>query len=190
MVNGPGVRPYIAGKTKDHWMWQRWDIQPGEIYLTPEEKAFATPWAGMVMVEPHTKVRNGNKAWPWTRWQSFVSATPDVCFVQAGPDGTRWLEGVTRVRTNDFRLACSVLAASKAFVGCEGALHHAAAALDVPAIVLWSEFIAPEFTGYMTQRNVRHSDGWCGSRAFCGGCLMSMKRITVDEVVANLREMI
>lgn len=190
LVNGPGARPYIASKTLTHWTWQRWDIEPGELYLTHDERSFGTPYAGLILIEPHTKrQKNGsnNKAWPFERWQQVVDAFPGRRFVQVGPAGTRWLANVARAPTETFRQACAVLAGSLAFVGCEGGLHHAAAALNVPAVTLWSEFIAPEFTGYETQRNIRHADGWCGARVACMGCAESMRRIEVEEVVENLR---
>lgn len=188
LLNGPGARPYIAGRTPQRWTWQRWDIEPGEIYLSDDEVAFARHFAGMILVEPSTKVVNGNKAWPFERWQKVVDTLSEQRFVQVGPPATRWLSRVERAPTNTFREACAVLAASRTFVGCEGGLHHAAAALSVPAVVLWSEFIAPEFTGYESQRNIRHAGESCGSRVPCGGCIESMRRITVEEVVENLRE--
>jgi ADP-heptose:LPS heptosyltransferase len=187
LLNAPGVRPYIAAKTSTRWTWQRWDIEPGEIFLADDELAFAESYRGMVLIEPTTKVPGGNKAWRPERWQQVVDAMPAVRFVQTGPPDTPWLHGVKRVATT-FRQACAVLSVCRACVVPEGALHHAAAALDVPAVVLWSEFIAPEFTGYATQRNIRHAGDACGSRVHCHECAVSMARITVDEVVTNLQE--
>lgn len=189
LVNAPGVRPYIAGKTPERWTWQRWEIEPGELFLSADELAFAEPYRGMVLIEPTTKVPGSNKAWIERRWQQVVQAMPDVQFVQTGPPGTRWLVGVKRVQTT-FRQACAVLSVARACVVPEGGLHHAAAALDVPAVVLWSEFIAPEFTGYASQRNLRHAGEACGLRVRCHECAASMARITVDEVVANLQEIV
>jgi hypothetical protein len=188
--NASGMRPYIAAKTATRWTWREWDIGPGELYLSDEENAFAAPYVGRVMVEPNVKV-NGhrNKAWPWERWQALVDL--DVApFIQCGPDGTRWLDGVERVVTPTFRHACAVLGVSRAFIGTEGGLHHAAAALGVPAIVLWSEFIEPRFTGYAAHRNLRHAGPSCGSRLPCAACAASMEAIAVGEVAANLVEVL
>jgi ADP-heptose:LPS heptosyltransferase len=188
LVNCGGARPYIAGKSPTHWVWKRWDIAPGEIYLTPAEREFGAHYAGRVLIEPSTKVRGSNKAWLAERWQRVVDKS-GLSFVQVGPEGTAWLDGVVRVPTT-FRQACAVLAASRAYLGPEGALHHAAAALAVPAVVLWSHFIDPVFTGYATQRNLRHADGWCGSRTPCPTCRRSMEAITVHEVIHHLSEVI
>ena len=183
LLNAGGARPYIKQKTPTHWFWQRWDIQPGELFLTPSEIALGVPYAGCVLVEPNTKVVDGNKAWPFERWQELVRllACDHVC-VQVGAPGSRVLDGVQFVETLSVRHAFGVLAAARVFVGSEGALHHAAAALGVPAVVLWSEFISPLFTGYGSQHNIRKTSGVCGSRLPCVSCRASMEAIGVEEV--------
>ena len=190
LVNGSGVRPYIRTKTEIRWVWKRWNIEPGEIYLTDEERLFGSRYGGRILIEPQTKVPRGNKAWPWQRWQATVNVlSPWLDFVQVAPTGEGpWLDGVERVITNTFRQACAVLASSVGFVGCEGGLHHAAAALGIQAVVLYSEFIGPEITGYNSQRNIRHANGMCGARLPCEGCRLSMEAITVDEVAQAVRE--
>jgi hypothetical protein len=190
LVNGSGMRPYIREKTATRWVWKRCRVPVGEIYLTPEERLFAEPHAGHVLIEPSTKVTDGNKAWAWHRWQRLVdSDRSGLRFIQCCPSAEGpWLDDVERVVTASFRMACAVLGASRAFVGTEGGLHHAAAALGVPAVVLYSEFIGPEITGYSSQRNIRHADGMCGARVPCSGCKASMEAIEVEEVEANLLE--
>lgn len=186
LKNCGGFRPYIELKGTKRWVWKKWNISPGEIFLSEEEKAFAAPYAGKIMIEPNTKVEGSNKAWIYTRWQELVERGGE--FVQVG--GPKVLKGVQHVVAPTFRHACAVLAVSKAFVGTEGGLHHAAAALNVPAVVLFSEFISPEITGYTQHRNLRHAGPTCGSRITCQGCIASMDRITVDEVETNLREIL
>lgn len=183
LLNAGGARPYIKQKTTTHWLWQRWNIQPGELYLSDAEVAFGVPFAGCVLVEPNTKVPGGNKAWPFERWQELVHllARERAC-VQVGAPGSRVLDGVQFVETANVRYAFGVLAAARAFVGTEGALHHAAAALGVPAVVLWSEFISPVFTGYGSQHNIRKTSAVCGARLPCASCRASMDAISVDEV--------
>lgn len=187
LMNGPGIRPYIASKTEKNWTWKKWPIAPGEIFLSQAEKDFAAQYAGRVLIEPNTKVANGNKAWPFERWQA-VADSGAAQFLQVGGEGSRRLDGVPFVQT-ELRPALAILAASRGFVGSEGALHHAAAAFDVPAVVLWSHFIDVSFTGYATQTNLRHASGWCGSRTPCAECAASMARITVDEVVGAIKSL-
>jgi hypothetical protein len=187
LVNGPNARPYIAAKYQERWVWKKWNIQPGELYFDKTEREFAEPYRGCVLIEPHTKVANGNKAWEWQRWQMLVEEMADIRFVQTGPFNTRPLRGVELVATS-FRQAAAILSVARAFVGSEGALHHAAAALSIPAVVLWSEFISPEITGYSQHRNIRHAGTPCGARVPCVGCKISMGLISVEEVMAELKE--
>lgn len=187
LVNAGGARPYIRAKTETHWFWRQWDIQPGELFLTHEEHARgAVRGAGAVVVEPNTKAPDGNKAWPFARWQEVVRRL-DLNWVQVGAPGSRQLDGVRFIPTT-VREAFGVVKAARLFVGAEGALHHAAAALGTPAVVLWSEFISPVFTGYTSQRNIRKTAAVCGSRHPCASCRASMEAIPVEEVEQAIRE--
>jgi hypothetical protein len=189
LVNAPGVRPYIASKTPERWTWKKWAISPGEIFLTEAEKRFAEHYRGAVLIEPNTKGTNeGNTAWITERWWQLGATRGD--FIQVGPVGVDRIPGVPHVVTPSFRLACAVLAVCKGFVGTEGGLHHAAAALGVPAVVLFSEFISPDITGYPMHRNLRHAGPACGSRLRCEGCRRSMLALTVNEVSRNLEEIL
>ena len=187
IINCGGIRPYIAGKDGAKFRWRKWDIEPGEIYFSNGERDWGSVAHDCVMVEPHVKMRGGNKEWPFSRWQQVVDAMPEVRFLQAIKLGTEPLRGVETVETPTFRHAMALLDHARAFIGCEGGLHHAAAAVSTPAVVLWSEFIAPEFTGYPTQINIRHANGACGSRLPCPTCRASMEAIDPSEVVAALR---
>ena len=188
LVNAGGARPYIRAKTDTRWSWQPWDIKPGELFLTStelEEAETLLP-ADSVIIEPNTKIHDGNKAWRFERWQQVVGRLP-LPWVQLGPPGTRLLQGVRHVATTP-RLAFASIRSARLYVGTEGALHHAAAALNTPAVVLWSEFISPLYTGYATQHNIRKTDNVCGSRIPCQSCRASMDAITVDEVVRAIEE--
>ena len=187
LKNGGGCRPYIQAKTVRRWYFKEWDIAPGEIFLSDAEREFAEPYRGKILIEPTTKVPNGNKAWIWERWQQVAGNRDD--FIQVGGASATRLDGVDSVVTT-FREAMAVLSVCRAYVGSEGALHHVAAAFDVPAVVLWSEFVHPKFTGYASQRNLRHAEGYCGSRLPCAGCKASMEAIAVDEVLTNLGEVL
>lgn len=192
LVDGSGVRAYIAAKTPERWTWRPFCPEPAEIVFTPTELAFAEPYRGMVMIEPNVKHNtHANKAWLWNRWQQVVRSMPETRFVQCLPSATaEHPHGVSWVTTPTFRHACAVLSVCKAFVGTEGGLMHAAAAVGTPAVILWSEFISPSITGYAMHRNLRHAGPACGMRTDCPGCRASMEAITVDEVVQNLQEIL
>ncbi len=189
MINGGGVRPYIEQKTPEKWYWRPYKPKPGEIFFTDAERAFAEPYRGMVMIEPEVKnVGHNNKAWPAERWLDLVESL-DLPWLQCVPsNATRSLPPkVLKVITPTFRQAAAVLSVCKAFVSTDGGLMHAAAAVKVPAVILWSEFTSPEICGYATMTNLRHASNPCGNRLSCKSCRVAMNKITVTEVVAALK---
>lgn len=191
LVNAPGNRPYILSKDSRRFVWRRWPIAPGEIFLSDQEKSFGLTHCGHVIIEPNVKVAGSNKEWIFERWQQLVNKCPDIKFVQLiGPKSARVLRGVRLIHTQSFRYALAVLSKSRAFVGTEGGLHHGAAAFGIPAVVLFSEYVSPEITGYTVHRNIWHADTACGMRIPCATCRASMESITVEEVYRNLREIL
>lgn len=192
LMNAGGMRPYIVSKMPKHWVWRMGQVKtPGEIYFSAAEHAWAAPHGGRVLIEPNVKaIGHENKAWPFERWQELVDRNPGIPFTQCAPADGRILRGVEHVVTPTFRHAAAVLASSKTFIGAEGGLMHAAAAVGKPSVILWSEFISPEVTGYAMHRNIRHANDVCGSRIPCAGCEKSMLAITVDEVEKTLLEIL
>jgi hypothetical protein len=191
VCNAPKSRPYIHSKNKKVCEWQPFDLVPGEIFFSPEELAFGRAKAqGAIVIEPNTKVTDSNKAWPWERWEQLARQGFD--FVQLGPVGTRLLPGVRHVVTSSFREGASVLAHARGFVGTEGGMHHAAAAVSTPAVVLFSEFISPRITGYKGHINLYEGQTpyGNGARLPCKKCQASMKAITVEHVIAALHKMV
>jgi ADP-heptose:LPS heptosyltransferase len=189
--NYPGKRPYIRAVTKERYLYDNgFCIEPGEIFLTDEEKAQGIE--GAVLVEPHTKTEYGlsrNKAWPWERWQELVN-TVNVPWVQMGPKGTRILEGVSHVETESFRSTLPYINKASLIVTTDGAIHHAAAALGKKAVVLWGGVASPDLLGYKTHKNICHEEHPCGSIVDCEHCVEAMKRITVDEVAGAVLDLL
>lgn len=193
VLNTSGMRPYIAMKTPARWRWKPYQPKPAEVRFSLDEQRLADQHRGHVMIEPNVKqIGHTNKAWLWERWQELVLSMPGTTFVQCLQGGTRALAGdnVRHVLTLTFRDAMAVLSQSTALVTTEGGLMHAAAAVGVRAVVLWSEFISPEITGYKMHRNLRHAGNPCGMRLNCPGCRRSMAAITVGEVADALKEVL
>ncbi|TWI58344.1 glycosyl transferase family 9 (putative heptosyltransferase) [Pseudomonas duriflava] len=191
LCNAPKSRPYIRDKNKKTCAWQPFPLVAAEVFFTEEELAFGQAQAqGAIVVEPHTKVPDSNKAWPWERWEHLVSYGFD--FVQLGPVGTRVLPGVRHVVTSTFREAVAVLAHARAFVGAEGGLHHAAAAVSTPAVVLFSEFISPRITGYPEHINLYEGKSLYGNgaRLPCKQCRHSMLAISVEQVAQAIESIL
>lgn len=188
LLNCGGHRPYISGKNVERWTWKPFKPIPAHIALTPAELEFGRQHGGRVVIEPNVKaIGHTNKAWFWDRWQMLANRYPRK-FIQVGWGDVRRLAGVEFVPTHNVRLACAVMQFSLAYVGPEGGLHHAAAAVGIPAVVLFGGFISPEITGYLTHHNLFTGGRPCGMRVDCPHCRKAMDKITVDDVDIELNE--
>lgn len=202
LVNGPGCRPYIKEWTTADGAamavysgWRSRDnlghlvLSTAERDLGLELRAKTGPY---VVIEPHVRGNaSPNKDWGFERYQELVAKMPETRFVQLGAD-VRPLEGAVRVRTASFRDACGVLAQADAYVGPEGGLHHAAAALRRRAAVIFGSFISPETTGYSFHLNffVGDQHAPCGRWAPCAACKAALERVLVADVVRGLRSVL
>ena len=193
MVNGGGSRPYIAQKAVDRWTWKPYKPIPADIVFTREELKFAEPYRGAIMVEPNVK-NNGhdNKAWNLIAWMQLDLLLRGQRVVQCGPAGAPIkLRHAEFVATDSFRKAAAVLSVCRAFIGTEGGLHHAAAAVKVPGVVIYGGFVSPEVTGYDMHRNLFTGTGLgCGMRTHCEHCRKAMTAITPTMVMENLKGLI
>ena len=193
LTNGPGRRPYVERETEARWIWRDWICPVGEIRLSEPEQAFASRHAGRVILEPRLKAAaSPNKDWGWKRWAELARqlANRGHAVAQFGEPGEARLPATELIRTASFREACAVLARSRLAVLPEGGLHHAAAALGTPSIVIFGGFISPRQTGYLHQLNLFTGGDPCGMRRRCGHCEQAMNRIAVDEVLAKATLMI
>jgi len=160
----------------------------GEIYFSDLEVAQAAALGSLptIVVEPNVKgLLGSNKAWGFERWQSLInSLSTDYHFAQFQYPGARLLDGVEYIQTATFRSALVYLSCASGFIGTDGGLHHAAAALSKKAIVLWSHYSSPVNLGYDTHVNIRAEgvDGPCGRTYDCKECRAAMDAITTDEV--------
>jgi ADP-heptose:LPS heptosyltransferase len=189
------MRPYHTGKTPECWHYNL-DFRPdvGELYLDDKEKAFGAKYAGRVVIDPHIKPgASPNKRWPWLSWGklAFLLSPLGIRLAQVGPAGAQELMGVEFIQTDSFRLAAAVIAQARAVVLHEGGLHHAAAALGVPGVVIMGGFTPVELTGYAIHRNLGASlDDACGMRAPCKHCAKWMASIAPETVKKELMEIL
>lgn len=204
--NGPRCRPYVdyaamrrdfasvfpgrpfTTKVRDArlpWRYTNWRSTPGELYLPRFESR------GTVVIEPHMKPSGSpNKQWGWERWQELVRLM-DLSWVQLGPPGTRILEGVRHLSTPTFLDARAPLSGASAAVLPEGGLHHAAAALGIPAVVIFGGMTSPANTGYDLHVNLfEPEDGPCGQRVACEHCERAMAAIRPEIVAHHLEQVL
>lgn len=191
VLNGPSCRPYHEYKLDHRWVFkERFRATPGEIYFTEAESAFGGLHAPQIVIEPTLKAKaSPNKHWGAARWAAFIEMArlAGLKPVQLGPAGTKVLPGVGFIETPNFRSGCAVLARAQAYVGHEGGLHHAAAALGVPGVVIFGGFTPVELTGYALHRNlgVGFKEA-CGMRIPCRHCEAEMAKIEPALVLAEL----
>lgn len=184
-----GNRPYIdySQTTKARMVWNyRFHVEPGEIYLTDHEKNWSD--RDFVYIEPNTKGSfSGNKDWGFDNWQKVVNALPGIRFIQGSG---RRLANVEQRATASFRHACGLLSHASLFVGTDGGLHHAAAALGKRAVVVWGGLAPPSVLGYDTHVNLCKAKSWCGSQGKCEHCRKSMNDLSIEEVVESIRNLV
>lgn len=189
VLNAPGYRPYIARKTPTKWQWKEWECPVGELHLSAEEKSFGEAAGEIdVLLEPNLKGKAcQNKDWGFERWLRLAELLRQAGaqLTQVGAAGARLIPGVKYVETSGFRRAAAVLSRARVAVLPEGGLHHAAAALGVPAVVLFGGFISPKQTGYSSQENLFTGGEPCGNRDPCRHCAEAMGRIAPEEVSAR-----
>lgn len=188
-----GLRAYIRGKKATRWVWQPHQPTPGELYFNTEERAFGARYAGRLIIEPTLKSgASPNKQWGWAKWQALVHRLQAIGLqpTQLGPPGAARLQGVEFVQTQSMRLAAAVLSTARVAVLPEGGLHHVAAAVGAPAVVIFGGYISPEVTGYRTHRNLytesREHPLGCGMRSPCAHCAQAMAAISPDHVMQAL----
>jgi hypothetical protein len=201
LTNGVGARPYVRAWASAEGMpmcvYSNWHARDhlGHLVLSPTETDFGRELRAKVgpyvVVQPNVKPRSSpNKDWGLERYQDVIGRMPGTTFVQLSPDSedARMLKGVTVVRTPTFRKACGVLAQAQAYLGPEGGLHHAAAALRVPGVVIFGSFIHPRTTGYDIHCNlyVQDQHGPCGRWAPCQPCVQALDRIQPEDVARCL----
>jgi ADP-heptose:LPS heptosyltransferase len=196
---------------KGHWLYHavpRWKhgrylfnpefrAMRGQIFLTPEEIAFAHSLSkGFVLIEPNVKPRAVNKQWGTEKWRALVAAMQNlgIDVRQFHYPQAALIDGVQPIEVRDFRYAAAALTRARLAILPEGGLHHAAAAFKVKAIVIFGAHTHPRITGYGFHRNFYE-----GGPEGCGGielpvrcpcCEAAMRKITVERVFEAAKEML
>jgi ADP-heptose:LPS heptosyltransferase len=163
----------------------------GEIVFTPGEEAYGQRYANRIILEPHIKGKaSPNKQWSWIRWSklAWMMQNKGLRVSQVGPGNTQTLERSELIVCPDFRHAAAVLKYARAAVLPEGGLHHAAAAVGLPAVVLFGGFTPLECTGYEGHINIGASGtDACGMRTLCEHCERWMAAIKPEMVFDHLQ---
>jgi ADP-heptose:LPS heptosyltransferase len=184
-----GHRIYNAAAASGRWIWNRtFRPIPGEVFLDADELAFGSRHGDdFVVIEPELppKPQAVNKRWPRDR---FVEVARRLlrdgrAVIQLSPRPVPALvQGARVVVTPTIRHALAVLGRAALYVGHEGGMHHGAAAVGIPAVVLFGGFVPPDVTGYDTHTNLTGGAEACGRLSPCSHCRRAMESISVEEV--------
>lgn len=183
---------------KDKWIWN-YDFKaiPGEIFFHPKELRWAEQFGkGFILIEPHVQNYKGsapNKSWPFIRYSNVVQLLrQNGHVIKQFSYGQEILSGVEAIQTPSFRHALAVLSQAALYIGPEGGLHHGAAAVGLPAVVIFGGFIPPQVTGYDSHISLTGGANYfCGSLTPCQHCqdaLLSIKSKHVNDAAKELFE--
>ena len=138
-----------------------------------------------IIIEPHFKPGQYNRDWGWSKWHKVVNLLRGYPLLQISPMGKPALPGVQHIPANNFIDACRRMGEAIMFVGPEGGLYHAAAALHIPSVAIFGGFVSPANQGYPESINIYDPEGSpCGNRTMCKHCRDIMKNLH-PATVAN-----
>lgn len=175
---------------KRRWIWNLdFHATPGEVFFEAQELRNSGRFGdGFILLEPdvpHWKSVAPNKDWGRAKYQALADKLraeghrlAQFRHDKSGPP----LTGVAQIRTMGFRDGLAIMRHALLYIGAEGGLHHGAAAVDRPAVVLFGGFIPPSVTGYETHTNLTGGAEACGNYTPCDHCRQAMAAISVEEV--------
>ena len=197
-----GKRWYVESWT-DHIEYTDWKAIPGVLKFTDEEMEVAysrIPDEPFIILNPDFKGTTSadNKDWGFEKYQPLTDMLTEEGrrVVQLVPvddytdvSGTVTpsqdkLSNAYIIRTESAREAFAILSLAELFVSGEGGMHHAAAALNIPGVVIFGGFISPDSTGYDCHVNISSGGEPCGTLyKSCPHCRDAMNDITPDMVM-------
>ena len=185
-----GHRIYNRQGSGQRWIWNPdFRATPGELFFDAQEQRNGQRYGkGFILIEPDVptwKTVAPNKDWGRVKYQALADRLrgeghklAQFRHPKSGPP----LNGVAQFRTLGFRDATAILGHAKLFIGPEGGLHHAAAAMGKRGVVIFGGFIPPSVTGYDMHVNLTGGAEACGRYVPCEHCRAAMEMISVDEV--------
>jgi hypothetical protein len=184
-----GHRKYNSlDKLRLHWIWNfEFKPTPGEMFFDKIEIARSLH-AGedFIYVEPNVPWHKSvapNKDWGLKNYQAVVDRLlADGYDVVQSSHGRDKLQRVRFVATPKFRDALAALSRARVALVPEGGMHHGAAAVGTPAVVIFGGFIPPAVVGYDMHVNLTGGVEACGSLYKCFHCRAAMEKISIEEV--------
>ena len=142
-----------------------------------------------IVMEPNVawqRTVNVNKDWGAGKYEKLAKALIERGYMVVQcihGNSRRKLPGAHHVSTATFHQAIQIMSACDLFIGPEGGNHHAAAAIGIPAVILWGGWSPPETMGYRTHINLTGgATEACGITYPCSHCRRAFDNISIDEV--------
>lgn len=173
------------------WVWNYdFRVRPGEFFFDPQEINITRSFKpGFVVVEPNVpwhKQVAPNKDWGEGKYEEVARKLilRGIKVVQfRHKNSRRVIREASIVDIPKFRHVIAGLSQASLYIGPEGGMHHAAAAVGVSAVVLFGGFIPPQVTGYEKHVNlVGNSKEACGNITTCAHCRAAMSSIAIEQV--------
>jgi ADP-heptose:LPS heptosyltransferase len=167
------------------WIWNyEFKVTPGELFFDPSEDVYPKD-PDLILIEPNVpnKPCGPNKQWRVDRFAQLANAlvTEGYKVRQFDYGGRHHI--ASGIKTPTYRHAAALLKSARLAILPEGGLHHAAAAVDVRAVVLFGGFVPPSVLGYDGHRNLTGGAMACGSFGRCEHCIDAMNAIQVEDVL-------
>lgn len=163
-------------------------LTQGKLPDIPTEK----PW--ICILGSANTAYSPNKEWDPVKMSTVVTAlNKRFTTIQIGLEADPVLPTSYRMNGQiDFFQSVQLLSQSKLFIGPEGAFMHAAAALQIPAVIIFGGYIHPHQSGYHTTTGIK-SDIACAPCLLTSPCpiaLQCMKEISADAVLSKAHELL
>lgn len=210
-----GQRWYIENFVNGRVLYKKYNPIPAPYVITKEESERADKileengiTESFVLVNPDTKNTTlaTNKDWGFGKWQKLTNMLKEDIMVvrlkpKSGQDISGYveykqpdLENCTNIFTDDVRIAFAIASKAKAIVTPEGGLHHFAAAVNVPAFVIYGGVITPDITGYKDRNQTyyvyEHSMTPCGKQSKCDHCREAMDSIKPEAIYNDVKKVL
>jgi hypothetical protein len=184
-------RWYSRANGHDRWVFN-YDFRatPGELFFDKAERVARND--DLILIEPNlpNKIPAPNKKWPLERWRRVADELTQAGFCVRQFDYGKPNKVTRGIHTPTFRHAAALLKSARMAILPEGGLHHAAAAVGCPAVVIFGGYVPPAVLGYDTHINLTGGAKACGNFKPCRHCAEAMDRIKADDVLDACEEIL
>jgi ADP-heptose:LPS heptosyltransferase len=208
-----GNRWYIEGWAPGRIIYKNYQPKPAPYIISHQEREQGDKILKQhgvtdrfVIVNPDSKntTLSSNKDWGIGNWQSLIAKlAPDIQVVRIKPPSNvtdvsglaeydqPLLDGAINIQEDDVRVSFAIMSRAQCIITTEGGLHHFAAAINMPAFVIYGGAIHPDQTGYKDRSQTYYVDETqpqtpCGSQRPCNHCRKAMDSIKPSQVYEDV----